>query len=402
MFNFSLPSKTKFLLAVLVLVSSLGLLIKVTRTEDFTVTCDDSGCISPVIAIYNESGVLPGQSFERTMAVENNRSEDVAVKLSAGKKSETNDIFLDVLSVSIRNSDDSLISSSSLADFLNGTKLDLGNITTGTRKSLKIRIDFDQNANNSYQGKKVVFDIYFDVAGDDVGGGGGGTVVGASAPVCTDIKPGLPTNFIVSGLGAEQVILSWGAPPAPYTYFLVAYSDNSFWPPKWGNPDVGNVTTYTVSGLGAGSYWFWVRAGNDCMPGDFVGPISPGAVAGVAGTSAVAEGFSPEILGAKELGGEPAPEVKGASCLGKNYLWWLPLIFEAILILGYYIWLIRKNVFSLRWIIIPLILGAISQYLHEVWGCNCATNVWCPRYWLFNLLILVITFLFWRFLRREE
>ena len=126
--------------------------------------------------------------------------------------------------------------------------------------------------------------------------------------------------------------MSWIPPAPPYTYFLIAYSDTSDWPPKWGNPNIGNVTTYTVSGLGSGTYWFWLRAGNGCMPGDFAGPISPGEISGLPGAGLVAPGFEEGILGEETTEEEFPGEVAGAE-VKKTYPWWLLLL---LLFLIYY------------------------------------------------------------------
>jgi hypothetical protein len=334
MFNFSLPSKIKSLLVVLVLASSLGLLVKATRSEDFTVTCSNSGCSSPVIAIFNESGILPGQSFERTMAVENDRSKDIAVKLSAGKKSQTDDIFLDVLSVSIKNSDDSLISSSSLADFLNGTKLDLGNISVGTRKSLKIAINFDQNAGNPYKAKKAVFDIFFDISGDDI-------TSTTNSDVCANlqgIQTSLPDGYHFDGARVNCLTWELGGPPAPSSVSSAVLG-----------------ITNTIKRLGER----------------------------ILGVSVSGE---PTVLPKAT----PTPEVQGISCQADYYRWWLPLVIEVIIFIFYFFWLNGNKSITRHWLIIPFIVAAISQIIHEILGCNCATGKWCPRYIFINLIILVV------------
>ena len=166
-----------------------------------------------------------------------------------------------------------------------------------------------------------------------VGGPPAGELGGPPGPpVCADTKPGTSTNLIVvAGPEGGQVTLSWTPPAPPYTYFLIAYSDDPSWPPKWGNPDVGNVNTFTVSGLGSGTYWFWLRAGNGCMPGDFTGPITPGAITGVAGAPAVAPGFLPGVLGEATPSGELGPalateegEVAGIETKPRN--WWILIL----------------------------------------------------------------------------
>ncbi len=145
-----------------------------------------------------------------------------------------------------------------------------------------------------------------------------------------------------SGLGA--VVLSWTPPPNPYTYFLIAYSDNSSWPPKWGNPSVGNVTSYTVSGLGSGTYWFWVRAGNGCKPGSYAGPVSLG-ISGITG-GGVAAGFSPGVLGTQEnlnsgistnAGGLKSVEGASTTSSSNTFNWWWLLL----LLIFPFLWLLR-------------------------------------------------------------
>lgn len=388
MFNFSLSLKTKLLLFALVLVSSLALLTKVTRSEDFTATCGNSGCVSPVIAIFNESSILPGQSFEKSMAVENNRDNQINVKLSAGKKSETDDLFLNVLTVSIKNQDDSLISTSSLADFLNGTKLDLGNIAVGARKSIKIAIDFDKNAGNAYQAKKAVFDIHFEISGDDITLSS--SVGGTSTSVCTDPAPSSAPILLSAVPGINSVTLTWSPAVDPVSYYLVAYGTTSGIY-QYGNPNVGGkgTTSYTVTNLSGGvPYYFVVRAGNGCTPGPFSNELSANPTGGfVAG---IAEGFLPEVLGTEdEVSERQIPEVKGVSCSDKNYYWWLPLVIQ--LLLG--IILIKRS------IIFPIILGIVSQLIHQWLGCNCATNIWCTRYWILNLIIVTCVVLLNKFIQ---
>jgi hypothetical protein len=390
-------------------------LVPQVEAADFNVDCGDSGCTtSGLLPIFNattDGFWYPGRNLTKTIKLKNSSSgtREMAIK---GERTSGVSILENVMHISIVGGT-TVIWSGSVADFYGQDKIGMGIFAPGVDFDYNFTVFMSSDADDNYQNKETVFDLTLGFWGDPIStptptptpGAVLGVVLGAgvSAPVCTDTKPGVPANFAASvGPGAGQVILSWAPPSPPYTYFLIAYSDDST-TMKWGNPNVGNVTTYTVSGLGSGTYWFWLRAGNGCMPGDFVGPISPGAITGVAGAPAVAPGFLPGVLGAKEKVEEKlTQEVKAASCLDKNYVWWLPLIFEAILILGYFVWLKRRRVLSLRWIIIPLILVAISQYLHEVWGCNCATSVWCPRYWVFNLLVLIISLLFWRFLLKRK
>ena len=89
-------------------------------------------------------------------------------------------------------------------------------------------------------------------------------------------------------------------------------------------------------------------------------------------------------------GVQDEPEVKGAACSPWQSWWWVPLIFQFAATALYY-WLIREKKIYLWWFL-PMIISAISQLIHQLWwGCECADTIWCPRYWLLNLGILLIT-----------
>ncbi|MFH1827541.1 MAG: fibronectin type III domain-containing protein, partial [bacterium] len=84
----------------------------------------------------------------------------------------------------------------------------------------------------------------------------------------------------------------------PVSYYLVSYG-TSAGGQTYGNPNVGGkgTTSYTISGLsGRGAtYYFKVRAGNGCEPGDYSNEISasPTGVF-IAGPAA---GFAEGVLG---------------------------------------------------------------------------------------------------------
>jgi DNA-binding beta-propeller fold protein YncE len=112
-----------------------------------------------------------------------------------------------------------------------------------------------------------------------------------SAPVCSNQKPGIPSNpSVIAGPGAGQATLSWTAPTGPVTDYSIVYS-NDLNVKKWGVVSTGNVTTYTISNLpGNQNYYFWINAVNGCMPGDPINPqiellvTGTGSASGVAGT----------------------------------------------------------------------------------------------------------------------
>ena len=127
-------------------------------------------------------------------------------------------------------------------------------------------------------------------AGD--GGGGGGS---ASAPVCNDSKPGSAPTLLSASAGTNSVTLTWSKATNPVTKYLIAYGTTSE-AMQYGNPSVGeaNTTFYTVGSLlGGTTYYFKVKAINDCMPGDFSNVLSAVSTGAVITTIGPVEGFAP-------------------------------------------------------------------------------------------------------------
>lgn len=91
--------------------------------------------------------------------------------------------------------------------------------------------------------------------------------------VCSDSKPGIPTNMIINpGPGAGQVTLHWTAPSGPVSDYSITYSDTAD-TQKWGVVSTGNVTSYVISKLPPyKNFHFWINAVNGCMPGDVLDP----------------------------------------------------------------------------------------------------------------------------------
>ena len=133
----------------------------------------------------------------------------------------------------------------------------------------------------------------------------GGT---ASTPSCGAVKPsGAPVLLSAVSNANNQVTLTWSKASDPVTYYLITYGTSSG-SQTYGNPNVGgkDTTSYAVSGLsGDVTYYFKVRAGNDCMPGDFSNELSvfvPGPF-----ISGPAAGFAPGVLGEATPSAELSP-----------------------------------------------------------------------------------------------
>ncbi len=140
----------------------------------------------------------------------------------------------------------------------------------------------------------------------------------SSNTACYSTKPGSAPYITSAAAGKNSVTLIWSEAASPVSYYLVAYglSSGSL---AFGNPDVGGAgtTSYTISGLSGGTkYYFRVRAGNGCAPGDYSNEVSatPGGVL----LTTPAAGFTQDVLGEATSSGLPKvnfsspPQVLGA------------------------------------------------------------------------------------------
>lgn len=277
---------------------------------------------------------------------------------------------------------DNVVYEKDFSDWWQEKEVRLSEVEKGQTKTYKLTVVMDKDAGNEYQKKTATFDLAVGFLGKEeiiLGGGGNGT---GGLGGCFDSKPGLPANLrAIVGPGINQVTLFWDPPSPPYTYFLVAYSDTDT--PKWGNPNIGMATSYTVSGLGGGTYNFWVRAGNGCMPGGFVGPVSVALGGQVQG---VAEGFTEGVLGVEtqfpseggilgggistesgEAAGESG-EVSGVET-GLCPFWWIVLLGQTLVLGVYYYFQTRRRKLSrLIWIFTPLVMlvaWSLDRWAHS-------------------------------------
>lgn len=333
----------------------------VTKTSgDLQVTVDEP--------LFSSSTVwYPGLSQSGTVKVENLSGGAQELDFRADNNSQTGGMA-GVLFFKVAQGTTVLYgdaNSKTLQDFWDAGEVKILDLAAREEVELVVTLTMNTAAGNEYQGKSAEFDLAIGFVGEEpatvtaAGDGGNGE---ASAPVCGEPKPNTPGSFsATAGTGFGEVILSWAVPatPPPFTYFLVAYSDTAD-APKWGNPNIGTGTTYTVGGLTAGSYYFWVRAGNGCMPGDFVGPESvvlgagaPGAVTGVP-----AAGFEEGVLGeatpSAEVVASPEAEVVNGEVRGAeeipeeieqrlSSLWWWLLLFFILILLAIIYWYLRRK-----------------------------------------------------------
>lgn len=127
--------------------------------------------------------------------------------------------------------------------------------------------------------------------------GGGNSEGPVAAPVCSDTKPASAPMLLSASAAKNSVALKWSEGQDPISYYLVAYG---LTPGKlqYGNPNIGGkgTTSYTVQALSGGTtYYFRVRAGNGCMPGEFSNELSATPLGDY--VESPGEGFKEGVLG---------------------------------------------------------------------------------------------------------
>ncbi len=223
---------------------------------------------------------------------------------------------------------------------------------------------------------------------------GNSTTSNASAPSCNSESPKAP-NLTGSVIGSNVVHLSWNS-VIPSTHYMVRYGTRSG-NYIYGAPNIGKVTSFDVNGLSVGTrYYFQVAAVNDCQGGSWSNEIA----LGIAGTSLEENGGSYGVtLGTTaKISPKPSPRpsptgqagVEGTTseCTQSSYPWWLPLLIQLGGGFVYVSYVSKRKKQSLIYLTPLLGLAALSQIIHNSSGCNCATGLWCGRYWLLNLGIL--------------
>jgi len=376
-----------------------------------TGTCSKTGVADPLFSTVNDGYWYPGKTLTKVVNLKNSSLETREMTIK-GTRTSTVNILENVMHISIVGGT-TVIWGGSVADFYNKDRVDMGIFNSGASLDYDFTVSMAIDANDDYQNQETVFDLTLGFWGKPVPTPTPTTTpmptptsapeavlgTGVSAPACTDTKPGIPTNFMATaGPGAGQVTLLWTPPALPYTYFLIAYSDDSD-SPKWGNPNIdAGAVSYTVSGLGGGTYWFWLRAGNGCMPGDFV-KSEPVTIGGAPGAGP-APGFLLDILGEKtpgELGeagateGAEIGEIKGEKVKSICW-WWLILSLLELIILSAYYWFTQKKE-NIRkyWPIFSFVLAILAFLGDRLIAHRFLTpSQFCSWMWLWVILAAAI------------
>ncbi len=407
----------KFIFPLLIAVSAFVFYnqkIASGQAASLNITCDTNGCSSTGLKpLFSANDVYPGWEEEKTVEVINEYDEtrDFAVEVS---DLDTGEGLSDVLTITISDNGTNLYQDN-LTNFKNRGFLILGNIASGDSNEYLFNVQMQTSARNEYQEKTSIFDM--SLGFDELPESSPGPSPDASASSSDDgngdgdddgtcDEPKAPTGLTASTVSTSVISLSWDDVSAADTY-NVSYglSSGTY---TFGSTDIGDVNTYTVSGLSSGTtYYFTVYAVNSCgssgasneasattggVLGAFTGPAT--GFEQVLGEATVSPGpvASPLVQGAEAEEGQGQVRGVEAACPWFKTLWWLPLLIQSILLLIYRLFLkdeikIDKRIFVL---IPPFLLAVISQIVHWILGCDCAVSSLCEWYWVFNLLITLL------------
>jgi len=332
-------NKFKFLLTTLLFFSFVLSFPTLALAADLSIdcpalptACSKSG-LDPLFSNSLDGFWYPGKSITKTLNLKNSGPEtrEMAIK---GTRTSGVGILENVMQISIVGGT-TVIWSGSVADFYDQEKIGMGTFAPGADLNYNFTVFMSSGAGDEYQNQETVFDLTLGFWGEPVptatptptsvptptptsapGGDGGGTVLGTgvSAPVCNDTKPGSAPTLVNIAAGVNSVTLYWSLASNPVTYYLVTYGLSSG-AQTYGNPNVGdkNTTSYTVNQLSGGiTYYFRVRAGNGCMPGDYSNELSATPTGGFV-TGGPAAGFEQGVLGTTATTEEEQGEIGGGT-----------------------------------------------------------------------------------------
>ncbi len=118
-----------------------------------------------------------------------------------------------------------------------------------------------------------------------------------SSQPCNDQKPQNSPVLLSAFPGINTVTLTWTESSTPVSYYLVSYGIHSG-ETIYGNPNIGGrgTTSYVVENLSGGKrYYFKIRAGNGCMPGEYSNEITATPLGFE--LTGIGRGFTKDVLG---------------------------------------------------------------------------------------------------------
>lgn len=137
------------------------------NASDFQIICDSNGCSGLSGPIFDEVNILPGDNFEKSINITNNKDEDLKVSMKTILGEDPDNIFLGKLNI-VSSLNSVIIYNGDFSGFLN-EDYDLGDLEKGDDMEINFKVLFPQNSGNEYQGKSFNFDIKIIFIGKESG-----------------------------------------------------------------------------------------------------------------------------------------------------------------------------------------------------------------------------------------
>lgn|GEM_PF-7029839 len=167
-----------------------------------------------------------------------------------------------------------------------------------------------------------------------------GFTADASTNATVDLTAPAAPTLALTGTGVGSVSLAWNAVEDAVDYSVWYGTTPGVYDYA---AHVGNVTSYTIQGLGAGTYYVVVAAYDNVVNRSaFSNEVNTGgAIEGAPGaTTGPAEGFQPagSVLGSETVNPEVTGQTLGTTTTAPSISWWFILIGLLLIIIALYIY----------------------------------------------------------------
>lgn len=366
--------------------------------NDISITCSSGGCQKlSNLPFFYENNISPGFTQIQNLSVDNNRNSPCHLKFKADSATQIPNILPEKILFNILGTNNNYtLLNYPLSDLMdpNISPISLGHINKGVKNKYSWLATFSPEAGNEYQETSIVFNLNFNFEcdeedGDDPSDTSDNPPSNQGTEECTSSTPDAPTHLVAYRNQNGSVRLVWDHSTSEHDGYLIAFGNESG-SYKYGAPNVGNVTTYTIDGLTYGAqYCFYVRTLNGCMPGGRSPEycVNPGST--ITPTDTIPEPFREGVLGVDTE--ETEGEVLGTDEEDSTSRW-IPLLFIFAFLFNL---LIIKKI-SKRYVIITLLISILAYIIDRQFlkSNYCLGPIWwCKYFWIGNFLSWILPLL---------
>ncbi|HOY60880.1 MAG TPA: fibronectin type III domain-containing protein [Candidatus Woesebacteria bacterium] len=339
--------------------------------NDLIITCDSNSCTkSSNLSFFDEKNIVPGFSKTQTITVYNERPDSCNLLFKIKPSSLSNSLSaVQMLSIF---TGDTLWQAGSFNDLANNKNHSLGNIDSYQSKEYSWTASLNQSLDNNIQllNNSYDLDLNFTCGNEE-----------DSDNSCHAFSPLNRPKNLKATPGQNSVTLSWEETADVFSYYLISYSTEAH-AATFANANIGGrgTTSFTINNLLADvTYYFKIRTGNLCAPGQFSDIVSATPSGKIITNSLAPNPFQPKVLGTQNSIPTNLGNQSKISCL-KIF----PFAFLLALILNFI--LIKSYLF-------PSFLISLSALLFDYY----LSNNLCLKFDYFyinNLLSFLIPLLF--------